>query len=66
MQVVEVADHIVLQLLQQVELVVEEDPLQEHLDLVTLVEEDPVLIQVQVMVATVVLVLFSLHIPPNK
>ena len=66
MQVVEVVEHIVPQTLQQVELVVEEDPPQERLDLLTLAEVDLPLIQVQALVVLVVPVLFSLLIQPNK
>jgi hypothetical protein len=66
LQVVEVVEHIVPQTLQQVELVVEEDPPQERLDLLTLAEVDLPLIQVQALVVLVVPVLFSLLIQPNK
>tara|TARA_R100000030_G_C3216538_1_gene114779 strand:+ start:638 stop:853 length:216 start_codon:yes stop_codon:yes gene_type:complete len=64
-QVVEVVVHIVLQLLQQVELVVAAVVLQRHLDLTTLVEVDLPLIHLQVLVVQVVPVSFSSHILPN-
>jgi|TARA_R100000479_G_scaffold21487_2_gene8106 hypothetical protein len=66
LQVVEVAEHIVLLQTQQVVQVVAVVVLQRPLELSTLAEVDLPLIQVLVLVVMAVLVLFSSLTQPNK